>query len=146
LLKVARTSGQDTHARIAKIINKLDRRDMEEVLDSLSASRPKAAEIVRSLLFTFDDIAKLPEKTRTVLFENVESERLIPALNGASQELKDVILSSVPSRTRRVIEQDLAIAAPMTDKEIEKARRVVADIALQLADQGIITLSVDAED
>ncbi len=147
LLKVARTSGQDTHARIAKIINKLNRRDMEEVLGSLHASRPKAAQIVRSLLFTFDDIARLPVKARTALLENVEDERLIRSLNGAEQAFKDLVLSSVPSRTRRVIEQELALAAPLSAKEVEKARREVADVALQMADQGTIDLTfADAEE
>ncbi len=147
LLKVAKTTGHDTHARVAKIINKLGRKEMEEVLDSLGASRPKAAETVRGLLFTFDDIVKLPAKTRVILFESLEAERLVPALNGADPTLKDFILSSVPSRTRRVIEQDLAAAAPMSEKEVEKARREVADFALQLSDQGVISLAfADAEE
>ncbi|MGO8953131.1 MAG: flagellar motor switch protein FliG [Rhodomicrobium sp.] len=142
LLKFARASGEDAHARIAKIINKLGRREMEEVLESLGATRPKAAEIIRGLLFTFNDIVKLTQKTRTVLFENVEAERLIPALSGADPGLKELILSSVPSRTRRAIEQDLALTPPLSDKEIEKAQREIADIALQLADQGVINLTV----
>ncbi len=143
LLKVGRSSGQDAHARIAKIINKLDRKEMEEVLQSLAATRPKEAEIVRNLLFTFDDIAKLSVRTRTTLFENMEAELIIPALNGADAAVKDLILTTVPSRTRKVIEQELAAAAPMSEKEIEKARRAVADMALQLADQGVVNLSFE---
>ena len=146
LLKVAKTTGQDTHERVAKIINKLSKKDMDEVLDSLGATRPKAAETVRGLLFTFDDIVKLPSRTRVILFESIEAERLVPALNGADDALKDFILSSVPSRTRRIIEQDLAAAPPLTEKEVEKARREIADFALQLADQGTISLAfADAE-
>ena len=103
--------------------------------------RPKEAEIIRSLLFTFEDIAKLSAKTRTTLFENMEAELVIPALNGADAALKELILSTVPSRTRRVIEQELASAAPLSDKDVEKARRAVADMALQLADQGLVDLS-----
>ena len=141
LLKVAKTTGQDTHERVAKIVNKLSKKEMEEVLDSIGASRPKAAETVRGLLFTFDDIRKLPPRTRVALFESIEADRLVPALNGADEEMKEFILSSVPSRTRRVIEQDLAAAPPMTDKEVEKARREIADFALQLADQGTISLA-----
>jgi flagellar motor switch protein FliG len=145
LLKVARSSGQDAHARIAKIINKLDRKEMEEVLQSLAATRPKEAEIVRNLLFTFEDIAKLSVKTRTTLFENIEAELIIPALNGADATIMDLILSTVPSRTRKVIEQELAAAAPLSEKDIEKARRAVADVALQLADQGVVDLSFGEE-
>ncbi|MFZ1110675.1 MAG: flagellar motor switch protein FliG [Rhodomicrobium sp.] len=147
LLKLAKTTGQDTHERVAKIVNKLSKKDMDDVLDSLGATRPKAAETVRGLLFTFDDIVKLPAKTRVILFESIEAERLVPALNGADPALKDFILSSVPSRTRRVIEQDLAAAAPLTTKEVENARREIADFALQLSDQGAISLAfADAEE
>ena len=147
LLKVAKTTGQDTHERVAKIVNKLGKKEMEEVLDSIGATRPKEAETVRGLLFTFDDIRKLPARTRVALFEAIEAERLVPALNGADDALKDFILSSVPSRTRRVIEQDLAAAPPLTEKEVEKARREIADFALQLADQGAISLAfAEAED
>jgi flagellar motor switch protein FliG len=141
LLKVAKTTGQDTHERVAKIVNKLSKKEMEEVLDSIGATKPKAAETVRGLLFTFDDIRKLPPRTRVTLFESLEADKLVPALNGADDEMKEFILSSVPSRTRRVIEQDLAAAPPMTDKEVEKARREIADFALQLADQGTISLA-----
>jgi flagellar motor switch protein FliG len=145
LLKVARSSGQDSHGRIAKIINKLERKDMEDVLSAIAATKPKEAEIVRSLLFTFDDIAKLSQKTRTVLFENIEAEYIIPALNGADAALKELILSTVPSRTRKMIETDLASAAPLSEKDVEKARRTVADMALQLADQGVVDLSFGEE-
>ena len=119
LLKVAKTTGQDTHERVAKIVNKLSKKEMEEVLDSIGASRPKAAETVRGLLFTFDDIRKLPPRTRIALFESIEADRLVPALNRADDEMKEFILSSVPSRTRRVIEQDLAVAPPMNDGELD---------------------------
>lgn len=141
LLKVAKTTGQDTHERVAKIVNKLSKKEMEEVLDSIGAARPKAAETVRGLLFTFEDIVKLPAKTRVTLFEAIEADRIIPALNGADAALKDFILSSVPSRTRRSIEQDLAAAEPLSAKEVEKARREIADFALQLADKGAISLA-----
>jgi flagellar motor switch protein FliG len=147
LFKLAKTTGQDTHERVAKIINKLSRKEMEEVLDSLTESRPKSAETVRGLLFTFDDIVKLPPKTRVVLFESIEADRLVPALYGADETLKDFILSSVPSRTRRVIEQDLAASPPLGAKEVEKARKEIAEFALQLADQGTIKLTfADAEE
>ncbi len=147
LFKLAKTTGQDTHERVAKIINKLSRKEMEEVLESLTESRPKSAETVRGLLFTFDDIVKLPPKTRVVLFESIEADRLVPALYGADETLKDFILSSVPSRTRRVIEQDLAASPPLGAAEVEKARKEIAEFALQLADQGAIKLTfADAEE
>ncbi len=75
----------------------------------------------------------------------MEAELLLPAHNGADNAMKEIILTTVPSRTRKVIEQELAAAAPLTEREQENARRVVTDMALQLADQGVVDLSFGEE-
>ncbi len=42
-----RNSGADTHAKMADIINKMDRAQMDEALTSLGESRPKSVEILK---------------------------------------------------------------------------------------------------
>jgi len=143
LHKIARSSGQNTHARIAGIINKLDRPEMEGVLESLNLHRPKETKIVRGLLFTFEDILRLNETARSVLFADIPPEKVIVALRGADGALRDRILSSLPARTRRIIEQELALEASIPAKEVAKARRAIADFALELLEKGIIELKPD---
>ena len=69
LLNVARNTGADTHSQIADIINKMERDQIEDVLNALAEDRPKDAETLRGLLFTFEDIAKLSQKARTTVFD-----------------------------------------------------------------------------
>jgi flagellar motor switch protein FliG len=141
ILKVAKATGQNSHERVAKIVNRLNRKAMEDVLQSLETCRPKEAEMVRNLMFTFSDIAKMSEKSRIELFENIEADRIAPALLGLDDSIKELILSSMPTRTRRNIEQELANPPRLTEEEIETARREVADVALKLSEQGIISLN-----
>ena len=64
LVNVGRSSKADTNARIAEIINKMEREQMEDVLGSLAEVRPKEAEALRGMLFSFEDIIKLDSKAR----------------------------------------------------------------------------------
>ncbi len=88
----SKNAGADTHAKIADIINKMEREHMEDVLNNLSTVRPKSAEILRGLLFTFDDIVKLTPKDRTTLFDQVPPDRVVLALKGTNDEFRKVVL------------------------------------------------------
>jgi flagellar motor switch protein FliG len=145
LLYNTRNSGPTIHARLADIINKMDRKHMDEVLRDLEQHRPKEAEIVRSLLFTFDDVAKLNQTAMLALFDQVPPERTIAALNGADPYLRDLILEAVPARARRMIEQEIETGKKPLTKEINKARRAIADLALELMEKGVIELNSEDE-
>ena len=68
---------------MADIINKMERSHMEESLKNLSESRPKSAEILKGMLFTFDDIVNLSSKARMLIFDQIATERIVTALKGA---------------------------------------------------------------
>jgi flagellar motor switch protein FliG len=145
LRKAARNSGADIHARIADIINRMKRETMDEVFEVLSGYRPKEAEKVKALLFTFDDLVKLTPEAVMKVFEAVPPERTIVALSGADSGLKDLILSSLGARNRRMIEQELTGGATPTQRDVLKARRAVADLVLQMAERGQIDLHPNEE-
>lgn len=146
LLNFARSTGADTHERLAKIINKMNRDDMEGVLQNLGAARPKSAEILKGLLFTFDDLINLTPHARTTLFDQIPSERLVLALKGTDEEFREVILSALASRARRVVENELAQGEPASQRDVTEARRQIADLALEMSGRGEIELNSSEEE
>ena len=146
LLNFARNTGADTHTRIANIINKMDRDHMEDVLQSLSEVRPKSAEVLKGLLFTFDDIVNLAPKARAALFDQVATERVVLALKGTDETFRNLILSSLASRARRIVESELANGEPASQRDVLEARRLIADLALEMAGRGEIELSASEEE
>jgi flagellar motor switch protein FliG len=145
LRKAARNSGQDIHARIADIINRMKREHMDEVFDVLNEFRPKEAEKVKALLFTFDDLVKLTPEAVMKVFEQVPAERTILALKGAEPKLTELILSSLGARNRRMIEQELQAGGQPAQRDVLKARRAIADLVLQLAERGQVDLHPSEE-
>jgi flagellar motor switch protein FliG len=142
----SKNAGSDTHAKIADIINKMERDHMEDVLSSLSSVRPKSAEILRGLLFTFDDIVKLTPRDRTTLFDQVPPDRVVLALKGTNDEFRKVVLSALSSRVRRMIEHELNSKEPSAHRDIAEARRTITDLALEMAGRGEIIINSETED
>lgn len=142
----SKNAGSDTHAKIADIINKMEREHMEDVLNSLSSVRPKSAEILRGLLFTFDDIVKLTPKDRTTLFDQVPPDRVVLALKGTNDDFRKIVLSALSSRVRRMIEHELNSKEPSPQRDIAEARRTITDLALEMAGRGEIVINSENED
>jgi len=146
LYKSAKNTGPTIHARLADIINKMDRKQMDEILNDLEQHRPKEAEVVRSLLFTFDDLARLSQPALVTLFDVVPADRTIMALFGAEPRMIDLILEATPARARRMIEQELATGKKASAKETQKARRAIADAAMEMIEKGIIEIGTAEEE
>ncbi|PTM40662.1 flagellar motor switch protein FliG [Bosea sp. 124] len=145
-LNLARNKGADTHARMADILNKMDSHDMEEALGSLQRIRPESAEMLKGLLFTFDDIVKLSARARMAIFDQVPTDRLVLALKGTEAVFRDQILSSLAARARRIVQQDLENGEPALQREVVDARRAITDVALEMASRGEIELNPEREE
>jgi flagellar motor switch protein FliG len=146
LANPAKGNEDDPHGRLARIINNLDRDDMETVLQSLGRARPQSAEIVKGLIFTFEDIVSMPARARTTLLDKVQSDRLVLALKGADQALREAVLSGLPARARRVVESELARNEVSPPRELADARREIVNLALELATQGEIELKAPQDE
>jgi flagellar motor switch protein FliG len=145
LVNMARNNRTAHNGRMADIINKMEREQMEDVLQSLAEARPKVAEVLRGLLFTFDDIIKLPAKSRLALFDQIPTERVVLALKGTDAGFRNAILSTLSSRARRIVESELANGGPAPHREVVKARRMIADLALEMAERGELELNSEED-
>ena len=135
------TSGTKAHSRLAEIINKLDKEQADGILAKIGETRPQSAETLRSMLFSFEDITRLPQRARLTLFEKVSGDQLVIAIRGASAMVQEAVLSSLGARARRMVEQELASEAAVNPKDIAKARRQIADLVLAMNERGEINLA-----
>jgi flagellar motor switch protein FliG len=135
-----------TANKMADIINKMAPEHMQEMLAALEADRPEDAEVLRSKLFSFDDLIKLPQKTRQVLFEKVQSERIVLALIGTDEEFCANVLSSLTARARRLVENEMSSFGDARPKEISAARRGIVAMLLEMAERGEVELRSGSDD
>ncbi|MBV2144319.1 flagellar motor switch protein FliG [Falsochrobactrum sp. TDYN1] len=129
------------HGQIANIFNQLDKSEMEELMGSLQDLNRDDIARIKAKLFTFEDVGRLSQRARLLLFDEVQTEQIATALRGANVTLQEMVLSSLSTRGRRMVESELgAEQGNITSQNIADARRAIARIAIDLSERGIITL------
>ena len=140
LTQVADNSKSEGRSKLAKLLNKMDKDQVEIILDSMQISLPGEAAAIRKMLFSFEDIYRLSQKDRLIMFDKVQTEKVMLALRGVTAELKEIVLSSLGARARRMIEAELGESSPDVTNEVVAARQAIADTVLKLAAAGTIEI------
>lgn len=147
LLDTAKTpaAADDGRQRIAGIINNLDPDEAADVMRAIGEARPKDAAVIKTMLFSFNDLPRLSERARALLFDRASIDIVVMALRGTDPDFRNSILSSMPSRGRRLVEGELASGAPAPPRDVAKARKAIAEIVLGMAARNEIEIGAAAD-
>jgi flagellar motor switch protein FliG len=143
---LARAQRRDAHEMMAEIFNNLDRQSESRILAALEERNRDAAERIRALMFTFDDLVRLDGAGVQVLIRSVPKEQLVLALKGASESLRDLFLKNMSERAGKMFKEDLAGLGPVRLRDVDEAQAAIVVMAKDLAAQGQITLQEGRED
>ncbi|TIN03697.1 MAG: flagellar motor switch protein FliG, partial [Mesorhizobium sp.] len=128
-------------ARVASVLNELDKPLLEEVMQDLEAAGTPDLDGVRARLFAFDDLPLLTQKARVLLFDGLSTELVTLALRGTSAALAESVLSAIGARSRRMIEAELGQGSdgvPLAD--ITAARKTIVTTTIRLSREGAFEL------
>ena len=134
-------SSDDQRARVAHILNSLEPEDAADVMQSLAEASPADARSLKRLLFTFNDVPRLSQRARAVLFDKLPTDAVVLSLRGMPEEFRNIALSSLASRSRRLVESELANGADVPAADIAKARKKIADAVLDMVRRGEIEIA-----
>jgi flagellar motor switch protein FliG len=138
---LARTQRRDAHELMAEIFNGLDRQAEARIMGALEERNREAAERIRSLMFTFDDLKRLDAQGVQTLLRGVEKERLTLALKGAGEEMRELFFRNMTERAAKLLRDDIAALGPVRLKDVDEAQAAIVAAAKDLAAQGQIQLS-----
>lgn len=130
----------------AEIINLLGTSLEASVIDAIREQDPDLAQKIMDKMFTFEDLLKLDNKSLQMVLKEVAADALVVALKGASQELRDKILSNMSSRAAEALKEDLETRGPVRLSEVEAQQKEILKIVRRLADEGQIVLGGGGDD
>jgi flagellar motor switch protein FliG len=130
----------------ANILNYVDRSVEQRILSEIEESYPELAEEIRNLMFTFDDLKKLDDRSIQTVLKEVPRDVLVLALKTASEEIKNLIYKNISQRAAEMIKEDLANLGPVKVKEVEKAQQQIIDVVRRLEAEGKIAIGGGAEE
>ncbi len=129
-----------THA-VAEVLNAVEHSIEEEVLAEIEEESAQLAEEIRELMFVFDDIINLDDRSIQELLKEVSNEDLTLALKAASDELKEKFFKNMSERAANMIREDLEIMGPVKLSEVEAAQQNIIKIVRRLEAEGRIVIA-----
>lgn len=141
MTNLARTSKRDAHEQMAEIFNNFDRQTEGRFMTALEERNRDAAERIKSLMFTFEDLGKLDGSSIQTLLRGIEKDKLGLALKGASPTMRDLFFSNMSERAGKILKDDMEAMGPVRLKDVDEAQMKMVVVAKELAAKGEIMLS-----
>lgn len=138
---LARTNRRDAHEMMAEIFNNLDRQNEDRFLGALEERNRDAAERIKALMFTFEDLKKLDPSAVQTLLRSIDKDRLAVALKGASEELRDLFFSNMSERAAKILREDMEERGPVRLKDVDEAQMYLVTTAKELSTRGEIIIA-----
>ena len=143
---LARTARRDSHEMMADIFNNLDRNAEARFMTGLDERNREAAEKIKQLMFTFDDLNRLDPAGVQVLLRQVDKDQLAIALKGSSDEVKDMFFSNMSERAGKMMREDMEAMGAVRLSDVDESQAAVVATAKALADSGEIVISTGSEE
>ena len=129
----------------AEVLNLLGTAIEASVLDYIRETDSDLAQKITDSMFTFDDLMRVDDRGIQALLKEVQSESLLVALKGATDDLREKIFRNMSSRAAEMLREDLASRGPVRVAEVEAEQKEILQIARRLSDEGQLMLGGDSD-
>ncbi len=138
---LARTSRRDAHEMMAEIFNNFDRSTEGRFMTALEERSRDAAEKIKALMFTFEDLGRLDPGSVQTLLRAVDKAKLSIALKGASESLRELFFSNMSERAGKLLKDEMAALGPVRLRDVDEAQMHMVNVAKELAAKDEIMLA-----
>ena len=129
----------------ANILNFMDSGQDETILGAIGEVDGELGTKIRDLMFVFDNLADLDDRSMQTVLRDVPSDKLALALRGADPKVREKITSNMSQRAAEILLEDMDARGPVRLAEVEAAQKEILATVRRMADAGEIQLSAKAE-
>ncbi|HVA33611.1 MAG TPA: flagellar motor switch protein FliG, partial [Candidatus Baltobacteraceae bacterium] len=131
---------------LANVMNFVDRETEKNILDGLSKRDPELAQEVKNLLFVFEDIINLDDRSIQRILKEVDGKDLALALKVANDDLLARVYKNMSSRAAGMLKEEIELLGPTRMREVGKAQQQIVDVIRTLEENGQIVIARGAKD
>ena len=137
---------RDAHEVMAEIFNNFDRHTEARFLTALEQSNRDAAERIKALMFTFDDLTKLDAASAQTLMRNIDKDKLGIALKGAAEPVRQFFFSNMSTRAAKMLVDDMQAMGAVRLRDVDEAQALLVNKAKEMAAKGEILIAKNKGD
>ncbi|MEP6781932.1 MAG: flagellar motor switch protein FliG [Gemmatimonadaceae bacterium] len=133
-------------AAVAAVLNLVSGTLEKEVLDLVADRDQALSDAIKNLMFVFEDLMSLDDKSLQRLMREIEVKQLALALKAASPELKAKILGTMSQRAVQGLKEEMEFLGPVKMRDVEASQAAIITQVRALEESGEIVLSSGGDD
>ena len=126
---------------VVQILNNVDRSTEKSILEQLEKEDPELAAEIKNMMFVFEDIIQLDDRSIQQILREVDTKELSLALKGVSEEVQQKILKNLSKRAGDMLLEDMEFMGPVRLKDVEGAQQRIVRVIRSLEDAGEIVIA-----
>jgi flagellar motor switch protein FliG len=131
---------------LVNMLTSVDRGTEKQILEYLDGANGELAAEVRKLMFVFDDLVRLDDRSLQRVLREVDSKDLSLAMRGTSEELQERIFRNQSTRAAQALKEEMEIGGPVRLRQVEEAQQRIVNIVRRLEDSEEIVVQRGGED
>jgi flagellar motor switch protein FliG len=131
---------------LVNMLTTVDRGTEKQILEYLDSANAELAAEVRKLMFVFDDLVRLDDRSLQRALREVDSKDLSLAMRGTSEELQERIFRNQSTRAAQALREEMEISAPVRLRQVEEAQQRIVNVVRRLEDAEEIIVQRGGED
>jgi flagellar motor switch protein FliG len=141
LKAIRQVSPSDGIRSLASLLNHVAPALAESLLGKVDQENQAAADSVRNLMFTFEDILNIDKTGMRILVAQLDRKILTLALKGAAGKIRDHFTQCMSQRAAEMLVEDMEALGPVRIRDVQGAQQQVVGVVRQLQQQGTISTS-----
>jgi flagellar motor switch protein FliG len=125
---------------IAEILNRMNRSAESAIMAVIEDSDPALADQIRSLMFSFDDVLRLDDRSLQEILKEIGTEDLGKALKLVDEDMRETIYRNMSKRGAELLKEDIEMMPPIRLSEVELSQRKILDAVKRLESEGKIII------
>ncbi len=125
---------------VAEILGFIGTKLETSVIDGVREYDPELAQQIQDEMFVFENLLDLDDRGMQLVLREVQSDSLLLALKGTSEEMREKIFKNMSQRAAEQLREDLEAKGPVRLSEVEAEQKEILKVVRKLADEGQVVI------
>lgn len=131
---------------VVEILQQVSKASEQSILGYIGEKSSELAEEIKELMFTFEDLAMLEDRSIQTILKEINRDTLVLSLRGASNSVRNKLFRNMSSEASEILQEDMEALGPVRLRDAEKAQKDILNVVRKLEEEGTLVLGGRGED
>lgn len=131
---------EKANRKMAELLRAMDQSQRGQMIRALEAQDPAIIEQIKRMLYVFDDLLRISNRTIQKILGEVDSQSLALALKGADAAVADKVMGNLSKRARATLTEEIEFLGQVKPNEQAIAQQTICDVIARLDESGELEL------